>query len=178
MNGLRRLVGAAMLNAATYEEIEADSTATFQAATVVALSSVAAGVGVTGMYDTAETLRFSAMTSVMALALWVSWALVTLYIGVRILPARRTEADIGQLLRTLGFSAAPGLIQVFAALPGMVIPVLALSFGWMAAASVVAVRQALDYTSTTRALAVAALGMLLVITCAAALGIIFARAVS
>jgi hypothetical protein len=58
MTFLRRLVGAAMLDAAIYEDVEADPKAIVQAMLVVVLSSVAAGIGATGLYDTAETLKF------------------------------------------------------------------------------------------------------------------------
>ena len=173
MTFLRRLIGAAMLDAATYEEVEADPTATFQSLMVVVLASLAAGIGATGLYDTPATVRFFAVASVIALLTWASWALLTLQVGARILPARETEADIGQMLRTLGFAAAPGLIEAFAVLPGMTVPVFGIAIAWTIAASVVAVRQALDYSSMGRALAVCALGWFLAFVFVFVLGIVF-----
>lgn len=175
---LRRLIGAAMLDAGIYEEIENDPRATLQAALVVILSSVAAGFGATGLYDTAETVRFSILASALALLAWASWALLTLQIGAGILPTKETKVDLGQLLRTLGFSASPGCLQVFAVLPGMVVPVFTLSFVWTVAASVVAVRHALDYTSTLRAFAVSALGWLLALIFVVVLGVLFGPSLS
>jgi hypothetical protein len=178
MTFLRRVIGAAALDAATYEDVEADRMATLQAVLVVVLASTAAGIGATGLYDTAETLKFSAMATALALLTWVCWALVTLHLGARILPGAGTHADAGQMLRTLGFAAAPGLIQVFAALPGMVAPVFALAIGWTIAASVVAIRQALDYESTARALAVAALGWILALAVVVTIGLLFGPALA
>ena len=42
---VERVQGASLLDADTYEEVEADRGATLQAASVVLLSSVAAGIG-------------------------------------------------------------------------------------------------------------------------------------
>ena len=178
MTFLRRLIGAAALDSATYEEVEADPMATFQAVLVVVLASTAAGIGATGLYDPGETLRFSIAATALALLTWVGWAFLTLQVGARMLPAGETRADMGQLLRTLGFAAAPGLIQVFAALPGMVAPVFALAIGWTIAASVVAIRQALDYSSTARALAVTVLGWILALAGALTIGLLFGPALA
>jgi Yip1 domain len=178
MTFLRRTIGAAMFDSATYEEVERDQSATAQSMLVVVLSSVAAGVGATGLYDAGETIRFVAVASVLALLTWGSWALLTLQIGTRILPARETSADVGQLLRVLGFAAAPGLIQVFAVFPGMLMPVFLVAIGWTIAASVVAVRHALDYSSLGRAVAVCALGWLLAFTFLIVLGMVFGPALS
>jgi hypothetical protein len=74
------------------------------------------------------------------------------------MPEPQTRSNVGQLLRTIGFATAPGCLRVMGILPGSTLPVFALSAIWMLVAMVVAVRQALDYESTARALAVCALG--------------------
>ena len=167
-----------MLDAGIYEDIEADRSATFQSLLVVLLASLAAGIGATGLYDTPATLRVFAVGSALALVTWAAWAMLTLQVGARILPSRDTRADMGQLLRTLGFSAAPALILVFAVLPRMQTPVFALAIGWTIAASVVAVRHALDYESAGRAIAVCALGWLLAFAFIIGVGIAFGPVVS
>jgi hypothetical protein len=169
---LKRLIGAAALDAATYEEVEADRGATAQAVAVVLLSSLGAGLGARGF----GTNRVAAVLFFAALALmfWAGWALVTYQIGVRILPERKTRADIGELLRTLGFAAAPGIFRILGIVPGFTVPVLALLTVWMLMAMVVAVRQALDYTSTARAVAVCLLGAIL----SGALALLLALAIS
>jgi hypothetical protein len=175
---LRRLVGAALLDAGTYEEVEADRTATPQALAVVVLSSLAAGIGARGLTGGAATLTVFAGTSVIALLAWVAWAFVILEVGSRLLPTPDTRVDMGELLRTLGFAAGPGLIQVLGALPGAAMPVFVVAGVWTLVASFVAVRQALDYTSTGRAVAVCALGWTLSLSVAMVLGLVFGPTLS
>jgi hypothetical protein len=153
---LHRVTGAALLNAATYEEIEADRTATVQAMAVVALSSLAAGVGAMGLAN----VRITALAgiSLLAFAMWAIWAVLTLQIGTRIFPSPRTQADIGQLLRTIGFATAPGILRITGLIPGTAPVVFAVTAIWMLVAMIVAIKQALDYTSTARAFGVCALG--------------------
>jgi len=62
------------------------------------------------------------------------------------------------LLRTIGFSSSPGLIQIFAVIPGLGKLVFFIASIWMLAAMVIAVRQALDYKSTLRAVGVCVIG--------------------
>jgi hypothetical protein len=159
---VRRTIGAALLNASAYEEIEADRTATGQAMLMVLLSSVAAGIGLERWgAGASQAVFFFTSTSIIALLVWAAWALLTTQIGTRLLPTAETQSDVGELLRTLGFASAPGLIRVLAVLPGARIPIFVLSSVWMLAAMVVAVRQALDYTSTARAIAVCGIGWML-----------------
>jgi len=168
---LRRLVGAALLDPATFEEIEADRTATRQAIAVVLLSSVSAGLGAQGFgaRGLVTVLFFSAV----ALMAWAAWSLVTYEIGVRILPDTNTRADVGELLRTIGFATAPGILRIFGLVPGLGVAVFVISAVWMLAAMIVAVRQALDFTSTRRAVAVCGLGWLFAIGFAVLFGVFF-----
>ena len=119
-----------------------------------------------------------AFVSIVALLAWAAWALLTLQIGGRLLPQPQTRVDVGELLRTTGFAAAPGLLRVFGILPGVTIPAFALTAVWMLAAMIVGVRQALDYTSTARAIAVCALGWALAIAFAVILGLVFGPTVN
>ena len=167
-----------MLDAGTHEEVEADLTATAQALAVVVFSSLAAGIGAKGMNGGASTLAFFASASVIALLTWAAWALLTFEIGSRLLPTSDTRVDPGELLRTLGFAATPGLVQVFGVLPGARVPVFVLAIVWALAASVVAVRQALDYTSTIRAIAVCTVGLILSLAVAVILGLVFGPTLS
>jgi len=173
-----RLIGAAALDAATYEEVEADRSATPQALAIVVLSSLAAGIGAKGVSGGPATLTFFAGASVLALMAWATWALVMFEIGGRILPTSDTRVDVGELLRTLGFAATPGLIQVFGLVPGVMVPAFVLAILWTLAATVVAVRQALDYTSTARAIAVCLLGWVVTFSFAIVLGLVFGPSLS
>jgi hypothetical protein len=172
----QRLLGAASLDVAIYEEVEADRAATTQACVVVVLSSMAAGLGARGLGGT--SLSNILFISVIALIAWAAWALVTFQIGARLMPEPQTRADVGELLRTIGFASTPGLLRVFGVIPGVTIPAFAVSAVWMLLAMVVAVRQALDYRSTARAVAVCGLGWALAIAIAVALGLLFGPTVS
>jgi hypothetical protein len=164
------------LDPAIYEEVEADSSATTQAFVVVLLSSLAAGVGARGFGQTSIlNIGFIATLSLLA---WAAWALVTFEIGVNLLPGRETRSSVGELLRTLGFASTPGLMRALGVLPAVTLPVFAVSSVWMLVAMIVAVRHALDYTSTARAVAVCVVGWILALTIAIGIGFLFAPAVS
>ena len=171
-----RLIGALALDPVTYEEVEADRSATGQALLVVVLSSVGAGIGARGLGSgSPQSMVFISAVSLMA---WVAWALLTYQIGVRLMPEAETRSDVGELLRTIGFAAAPGMLRVFGIVPGAAVPAFAITAIWMLAAMVVAVRQALDYKSTARAIAVCGLGWALAVAIAVGLGLVFGPTVS
>ena len=92
---------------------------------------------------------------------------------MRLFPDPETESSVGELLRTTGFAAAPGLLQVFMMLPGMLLPVFIGTWIWMIAAMVVAVSHALDYRSTWRALFVCVIAAALAGTIAVIIGVFF-----
>ena len=171
-----RMLRALALDASLYEEVEADPAAGRQAAVVVILSSVAAGIGAGGAQG-ARLQTFVLFTTI-ALATWVAWAWLVAEIGRRALPEPQTRTSFGELLRTLGFAATPGLFQVMAAMPAMALPVFGFTAVWMLAAMILAVRQALDYRSTARAVAACVLGWTMAIVMALGLGILFGPAVS
>ena len=173
---LQRLVGAAALDTAIYEEVEADERATMQAAATVLLSSAAAGIG--GIGFGGDGLANVAFVSTVALLAWAAWAVVIFEIGIRVMPQSQTRSSVGELLRTIGFATAPGCLRVLGVLPGVTIPVFAVTAVWMLAAMVVAVRQALDYESTARAVAVCVLGWVLATTIALVLGLAFGPTLS
>ncbi len=173
---LYRLSGAAVLDAAIYESIEADPRATRQAVAVVLLSAVAAGIGAGGLVGPRPVVL--AAISALALVTWLAWGMLMFQIGTRLLPERQTRATLGELLRTTGFAASPGLLQIFAILPGMAIPVFAGAWLWMIGAMIVGVRHALDYQSTGRAVAVCVVAAALALVMAFAFGAIFTPIVS
>ena len=170
-NFTQRIIGAAKLDTAIYEEVESDNTALGQALAVVVLSAVAAGVGLASVTNFATGL----VTGIIATLIgWLLWAWLTYFIGTRLLPAPETHADWGQLLRTTGFAASPGILRVLGVVPGLTRVVFLIAGVWMLVAFVIAVRQALDYTSTWRAIGVCFIGWLaynaLLITLALLLG--------
>ena len=152
-----RIIRAAKLDANLYEEVEADTTAMGQAMGVVVLSSVAAGIGTIARGGLAGIF----VGTVAALIGWYLWAYLTYFIGTKWLPEPQTKADLGELLRTIGFSSSPGLIRVLGIIPGLGGIVFLAASIWMFAAMVIAVRQALDYKSTGRAVGVCVIGWII-----------------
>jgi hypothetical protein len=115
---------------------------------------------------------------VVSLIGWCIWATVTWLVGTRLFGTPQTEADFGQLFRTLGFAAAPGVISIFGIVPVLGVFVGFLAFLWQLAAMVVAVRQALDYDSTGRAIAVCAVGFVIMLAVYIVAGTIVATGVA
>jgi hypothetical protein len=172
---LQRLIGALALDAAIYEEVEADRSATRQAFLVLLLSSLATGIGARGFGNVgAASIAFFACLSLMA---WAAWALLTYEIGVNLLPSRETRSSVGELLRTLGFASTPGLMNLLGVLPAITGPVFAVTSVWMLLAMIVAVRQSLDYQSTGRAVAVCVAGWMLTFGLVLVIGLIFSPSV-
>ena len=157
MTGFKdRILRAAKLDAALYEEVEADKSAMPQAMAVVVLSSVAAGIGSIGMgVGGPGGVLFGIIVS---LGGWYLWAYLTFFIGTKVLPEPQTESNPGELLRTIGFSSSPGFIRALGIIPGLGSLIFSIASIWMLVAMVVAVRQALDYKSTWRAVGVCAIG--------------------
>ncbi len=141
---LNRVFRAIKIDIDLYEEVEKDKSATLQAGIVVVLSSLAAGVG-------ALQLGVSNFLLAPALSLlsWYVWAYVIYFVGVKLFGGPKTKSNHGELLRTIGFSSAPGLIRVFGVTPDLMTVTFIGSAFWMLACMVVAVKSALDYAEFT-----------------------------
>ena len=146
---INRMIRASKLDVTLYEEVEADKSATVQAAIVVVLSSLAAGVGALSL----GASNFL-MAPLLSLVSWYIWAYLIYLIGAKLFPEPTTKSDHGELLRTIGFSSAPGLIRVFGFTPELMTVTFIGSSFWMLACMVVGVRQALDYKSLWKAFGV------------------------
>ena len=148
-NFFNRVFRAIKIDVDLYEEVERDKSATLQAGLVVVLSSMAAGVG---------ALQLGAsnflIAPVLSLISWYVWAYIIYFVGVKLFPDKNTKSDHGELLRTIGFSSAPGLIRIFGITPDLMTVTFIGSAFWMLACMVVGVRAALDYKSLWRALGV------------------------
>ncbi len=164
----QRAIGAARLEVPAFEEIEADRQATGQALLVVVLSSLAAGIGLTSSLYNAPVLH----RVMLALLLWVFWATATYIVGVYLMPEPQTQTNVGELLRTIGFAASPGILRIFGFLPAVGDVIYGLSTAWMFVAMVIAIRQALDYRSTGRAIVVCLITWIIAVMMAATVGAI------
>ena len=157
-----RAVGVSVFDGGTFEAIESDRRATLQAVVVVLASSLAGAVAATGSLE--PRLAFIAAFMVVAVTTWLGWAQLILQIGGRQFRRPETRVDFGELVRTTGFAAAPGMLQIFAIVPAASTPIFVATWIWMWAAMVVAVRHSLDIRSTWHA----------VVICGAALGVVLA----
>ena len=87
---VQRIVGAAKLDVATYEEVESDRSATGQAAGVVLLVVIASGLGLLAAGGFA-TLLIAALSALLG---WIVWAAVIYVVGAKLLPESGTRADV------------------------------------------------------------------------------------
>ena len=157
-----RMIGAATLDVPTYEEVEADTTATGQAATVVALAAVASAIGAIGQGG-AGIIGMLVGT----LLGWALWSWITYFIGTKFFGGTATW---GELARTIGFAQTPRLLLILGIVPiigGIVEFAVAI---WLLIAGIVAIRQALDVT-TGKAVLVAIIGWLVALIPFAILGL-------
>jgi hypothetical protein len=149
-----RMKGAALLNNDTYEEVEADQTATGQAAGVVALVAVAQAIG--GAGEGGSGILAGAISALLG---WLLWAGITYLIGAKLLGGTATW---GELLRTLGFAQTPGVLYVLGFIPvlgGIIRFAVAI---WVLITGIIAIRQALD-VGTGKAVLTAVLGWLVIV---------------
>jgi len=152
-----RMIRAAKLDVNLYEEVEADKSTMSQAIVVVVISNLAVGIGRFGDIDLFGIVIFT----ILSLAGWFIWAYITYIVGTKLLPQPQTKADHGELLRTIGFSASPGVLRALYFIP-VVGPFITFAANiWMLVAMVIAVRQALDYDSTLRAVGVCVIGWII-----------------
>ena len=152
---ITRVFRAIKIDIELYEEVEKDKKATIQAGIVVVLSSLAAGVGALQM-----GMSNFLLAPVMSLLSWYVWAYVIYFVGVKLLGDRKTKSSHGELLRTIGFSSAPGLIRVFGITPELMTVTFIGSAFWMLACMVVAIKSALDYESMWKAFGVVVIAWL------------------
>jgi hypothetical protein len=172
----RRFIGVLALDGAMFENIEADRHASLQAAAVV-LAAAAGGriaaleLGIGG----SDSFIAAAMIALGALAVWIT-AIVAL--GTYAMAGPETHSDVRELLRMVGFAAAPGVFLSLAAIRPAAPAVVTIVLIWMIATTVIAVRQSLDYLETWRAVAVCVLAALLSLGGVAAVVAVFGRSVS
>lgn len=163
-----RVIGAMRLQGTTFEEVEHDTTATSQAAIVVAAAALAGSIisirwiGVSGVV----------FTLVVSLIGWVIGAAVVMLVGTKLMPGKNTQADLGQMLRTMGFAQSASLFNVLGIIPflGWVIRLVVAI--WVLVAMVIAVRQALDYDDTMKAVVVCLIAWVIMFVITATAGVV------
>lgn len=143
-----RMMRAARLDSSLFEEVEADLSATSQAATVVGIVALCSGLGsaislaMAGQTGTAVLAFIGGI--VMAFVGWIAWSYITYWIGTSMFKGQATP---GELLRTIGFAQTPGVLSILSFIPILGGLVGLVVFVWMIVAGVIALRQALDITT-------------------------------
>ena len=158
---LYRAMGAAVFDGGTFEVIEADRKATIQAVIVVLASSLAGAIGATVSLQ--PRFVFIAMFVGVAVTAWLCWLQLILLVG-RQFREPATRVDFGELVRTTGFASAPGILQLLTVIPAIAAPVFVVTWIWMLAGMVLAVKHALDIRRTWRAVMVCGVALALVLT--------------
>ena len=155
----QRMMGAAMFNAETYEDIEADPGAIGPAIVVVILVTICGAVGgvIDGLLGDASGLVIIlglVAGLVFGIVRWAIWVSVLSLVGGMMLRTGNTQTSWAEIGRVVGFAYTPGVLSIFSFVPfiGWLFPVVA--FVWTLAAVTMAVRQALDFESTGRAILV------------------------
>lgn len=171
-----RFMGALSLDPSIYENVEADRHAGMQSVVVVLMACLGGGIGAMGLGLVGPTGFVTG--AIVVLGAWLVWVGIITTVGTIALSEPETHSGARELLRVLGYAAAPGVFLGFAAIRPAAPFVFALVAIWMIAAAVVAVRQALDYHSYTRAVAVCAISWLLSFGVLALIAMVFSRPVS
>ena len=155
---LQRMIGAAMFNSATYEEIEADRNALGEAILVVVLVTVCGIVG--GIIDglisgggLGGLVRGIIVGLLFGIVRWALWVTVLNFVGGKMLRTSDTETNWSEIGRVLGYAYTPGVLSLLVFIPVVGVPLSLVGFVWTLAAVVVGARQALDFDSTGRAIA-------------------------
>ena len=172
----RRFIGALVLDASAFEEIEADRHAAMQSVAVVAMVCLASGLA--AMAPGAVSLSTFTTGAIVSLGAWLVWAAVIVTLGTVTVPEPQTKSNLPELLRVLGFASAPGVFIALAAMRSAAPLVLVVVTIWMIAGAVIGVRQALDYRSTPRAIGVCAVAWLLSLSVVFAVLMMFSAKVS
>ncbi len=167
-----RMIGAARLDARTFEGIEHDTGATGQAAIVVILAAIAGGIGSLG--EEGGRGFFGGIIS--SLIGWAVFAGFAYFVGTRLLAGRATVSSWNEVLRTLGFAYTPMILTVFGFIPILGAIITLIAFIWFLAAGVIALRQALDM-DTGRAVLVGVVAWLLQIVVAIIISLILGAAI-
>lgn len=148
------MLRAALLESALYEEVEAEPRALGQAFVVVLLASAA---GALGAWSGGHPPLRLALEALEPIVFWLGASLFAYMAGATFFRGVHTQTDYAEVLRTTGFAFTPGLLRVLGGLPaidaaGLHLPPTILPDLWVVVASIVAVRQALDF-GTARAIA-------------------------
>jgi len=143
---VERAIGAARLDPRAYEDVERDEAATGTALAIVVLAAIASGIGNLGNNGVIGFI----VGVIFGVIGFVLYAGIAYLVGAKLFATAETRATWGQLIRTLGFAQAPGILYVLGILPAVGGLIRFVVGVWILVASIIAIRQACDF-STGRA---------------------------
>jgi len=150
-----RMIRAARLDRRLYAEVEADETSIGQAVSIVVLAAFAGAIHLPGA---SFAILFAEVFA--RLVGWLLFAYVIYLIGAKLLPEPGTSPRFGPLLRAMGFANAPGVLRLLGIVPELGGVISFVATVWVLVATVTAVRHALSYTNSWRAIGVCAIPLL------------------
>ena len=163
MEIIDRMIRAAKLDSSLYEEVEKDDNATRQASIVVIIASIFSGIGMAianGLSIGMDALILGLIGgTVAALSGWIIWSFITYFLGINLFKGPKTKSTYWELLRCIGFSDSPAVLAIFVFIPIIGGFIALIVWIWTLVAMVIAVRQALDF-STTRAILTCIVGFI------------------
>lgn len=157
---LERMIRAMKLDAEFYEMVEADSRYMREALIIVTIAAICGAIGTMIAYrGTAMELITGLFATLFS---WVAWAGITLFIGTTITKGPETKSDMGEMLRVLGYAHTPQILFILLFIPLVGTLIAAVASVWSLIAGIVAIRQALDFT-TMRAIITVVIGWVVVL---------------
>lgn len=134
---ISRIIGVFKLDVGTFEEIEHDSSATAQAALVVAIVAILSAFGSAFGAVFSNRGFFNNFVSALVWTFigWLVWSAISYFVGVNFFGG---QATLDEMLRVIGFAYAPQMLAIIPCIGGLVGAI------WSLVAGFIAVRQGLD----------------------------------
>ena len=167
-----RMIRAAKLDKAFYNEVEADTSLTNEALLVVLIGAVASGAGglISGLFGGfGAALTTMIVNLLMVIVGYFVWVYVTHFVGTRFFGG---TGDVGELRRTLGYAMAPQVLNILNFIPCVGGFIGLAVWIWTLAAGFIAVREGMDLDNG-KALITVVVGWLIIVVIGAILGMIF-----
>ena len=141
---IQRMIGAALFNAHTYEEVEADEGALGQALGVVILVTICGAIGglVGDILEGATALGLIlglCFGLAFGIVRWALWVTVILMVGSGLLRSGGTQTSWAEMGRVLGFAYTPGILSILSWVPGVGWLIALVAFVWTLAAAIMGV---------------------------------------
>ena len=149
----KKMLRASLLRSELYKEVGRDKGSIRGVVLVILICGICDGIGFIG-------IRGAEVILPAILSRYIGWFLlcaVIYLVGVKMF---EHTSDMGEIMRVTGFANSPGVLAVLGIIPVAGNFIRAVSFLWMIAAYIVAVRQSLD-CSTARSIFIVIQGFII-----------------